>query len=88
MKELVGKWKVRKKKGGMKWVWKRRKVAPLSYCVDDSNEFDSVWCEGYVQGRKDAATDAVAALSSLDVYLPSIARCYVVSAVRGEKIGG
>ena len=24
-KELVGTWKIRKKKGGMKWVWKRKK---------------------------------------------------------------
>lgn len=29
-KEMVGRWKIRKKKGGMKWVWKRRKVKPLS----------------------------------------------------------
>lgn len=26
MKEVTGRWKVRKKKGGMKWVWKKRKV--------------------------------------------------------------
>lgn len=29
-KELVGTWKIRKKKGGMKWVWKRKKSKPLS----------------------------------------------------------
>lgn len=26
VKEFTGKWKVRKKKGGLKWVWKKRKV--------------------------------------------------------------
>lgn len=26
MKEMTGRWKIRKKKGGMKWVWKMRKV--------------------------------------------------------------
>lgn len=25
MKEMTGRWKVRKKKGGMKWVWKKRR---------------------------------------------------------------
>lgn len=33
-KEFYGKWKVRKKKGGMKWVWKERKARPLTLLQD------------------------------------------------------